>query len=103
MSDATLNIHVTGLDGFKQLIERLQEIHQPEENEAEFFAWADDGGEHDRRFPDCSGDRFSCEGHAAPVTTCRECGHDYDGEYPVFRLWPCPTIKAVGELLGGGA
>jgi hypothetical protein len=29
------------------------------------------------------------------IEVCVECGYDFDGDYPVFRPWPCPTWRAA--------
>lgn len=33
------------------------------------------------------------------VIVCDECGYDNDGEYPLFRRYPCPTLRAVHAVL----
>lgn len=88
------------LDGLRDLVTTIEKIHQPVDEEAEFWAESgrDDGAEHDRRFPDCpGGDR--CEGHTATIHVCTECGYEHDGETPIYRAWPCPTIRAITRLV----
>lgn len=75
-------------------IERqLREIHAPTEEEVELWGDGDHQAEHDRRFPLCR----DCDGHTYTIQVCTECGYEHNGEYPIFRPWPCPTIKALDE------
>jgi hypothetical protein len=71
---------------------RLREIHDPEEVEAE--VWLDGPGErvHAELFPDCT----DCDGHECVIQVSLECGYTHDGEYPLYRPWPCPTVRALG-------
>jgi hypothetical protein len=73
------------------LRERISEIHQPVTEEAEI--WADGVGadRHAELFPDC----IDCEGHTIAMEVCSECGYSHDGEQPLYRAWPCPTIRAA--------
>jgi hypothetical protein len=77
---------------FDQLAERLRAIHGPMEQEVEHWFDPVKG-----RSPSCSlkCDDRTCEGHTATIEVCRECGHGHDGETPVFRAWPCPTLDAL--------
>lgn len=34
------------------------------------------------------------------IDCCRECGHDYEDETVVFRVWPCPTYERARAALG---
>lgn len=72
-------------------IDRVRALHQPTEEEAELW-WEQDG--HDERFPDCPGQ--DCEGHMFTIRVCNECGYEHDGETPIYRGWPCPTVAALG-------
>jgi len=75
----------------RQLREAIGDRHTPEEQQAEVW-WGD--ADHDQRFPHCpSGD--DCEGHVTTITVCSECGYTHDGETPIFRQWPCPTLAAA--------
>lgn len=84
--------------------ERLREIHKPMDTEAEF--WSDGPGEveHDERFPLCpavkANDDALCEGHAAVVQVCQECGYEHDDGMAVYRPWPCPSIALLAALEG---
>jgi hypothetical protein len=81
-------------DELAATVERVRAIHQPVDEEAE--VWADGPGEdlHDQFV--CSDDPSACLGHLTTIKVCRECGYEHDGEQPIFRGWPCPTIKALG-------
>ena len=72
-------------------LDLLRVIHVPYDEEVE--VWPHHDG-HDELFPDCTVED-DCEGHLTTIQVCRECGHDHDGESPVFRLWPCPTIRLL--------
>lgn len=75
----------------EQLEAAIRERHTAEQQEAEVW-WGD--ADHDERFPECpSGD--DCEGHVCTITVCSECGYTHDGETPIFRQWPCPTVAAL--------
>lgn len=74
-----------------RLTAALESIHHPVEEDAE--VWADgDESLHAEMFPDCRGD---CGGHDITIQVCAECGYEHDGDYPMFRRWPCPTARAV--------
>ena len=75
------------------LTERLRELHKPYDEEAEVW---DDDDRHNERFPDCPG-YPDCDGHLVTVQVCSECGHSHDGEQPIYRAWPCPTIAAFAD------
>jgi hypothetical protein len=100
--DATLNVNVAGLPAFRDAVEAIVALHQPQDQEVE--SWADDEHpeDHDARFPECpgiEGDRADrCEGHSYTMQVCRECGHTHDGDYPAYREWPCPTLLALAPL-----
>lgn len=73
----------------------LFELHRPDTEEAE--VWADGPGAHthDEMYPDCPGVLHDerCAGHTATIQVCQECGYEHDGETPIYRLWPCPTVE----------
>jgi hypothetical protein len=77
-------------------LDRIRKIHTPYSQEVE--VWVDGPGEelHAERFPHC--DAAECEGHDVPMLVCNECGHTHDGETPLYRAWPCPTIRALADL-----
>lgn len=79
----------------QRLLDAIKKLHAPEGQEAEVW-WGD--GAHDQRFPDCPGGD-DCEGHVCTITVCSECGYTHDGETPIFRQWPCPTLRAVEAVL----
>jgi len=74
-------------------LERIAELHVPEDEEAEFW-YGDDG--HDERFPDCTSEA-GCDGHIVTVQVCAECGYEHDGDRATFRAWPCPTRRLCDE------
>ena len=81
----------TRLDALSAAISAL---HTPVEEESE--VWADNDTTealHDERFPDC--DPTACDGHSITILVCSECGYTHDGEMPVFRVWPCATMRAL--------
>jgi len=70
-------------------------LHSPQYQEVE--VWIDGPGEeiHEARWPDC----HECQGHMVAMRVCTECGYEHDGESPVFRPWPCPTLEALQAVL----
>lgn len=77
----------------RDAIEIVLALHQPYDEEAEF--WWDDGPSV-HCTPKCS-DR-TCNGHTAIVQVCTECGYEHDGDGAVFRSWPCPTVVALTDV-----
>ena len=91
-----LRAAAVGLRRLAQLDTAIGELHTPVEEEAEVWADFNTSGQlHAERFPDCS--PASCEGHVVEMLVCSECGYTHDGETPIFRQWPCPTLAAVAE------
>lgn len=78
------------------LRDRLMAIHHPVKEEVERYHRDDDlpgpCPTPDQRWP-----ADPCPGHTMTEKVCAECGYSHDGESPVFRIWPCPTIKALDE------
>lgn len=79
------------VDATARLRARIEQLHAPEDQEAEVW-WGD--ADHDQRFPDCPSED-DCEGHVCTITVCSQCGYAHDGEAPIFRQWPCPTVRAA--------
>lgn len=94
MPSRVLHLYVTGLPQFKECIEKITALHVPHDEEAEFFH-RDEPSEHCE--PSCT--ERTCGGHTATVQVCTECGYDHEDGYPMFRVWPCPTMRAIAELI----
>jgi hypothetical protein len=67
---------------YERLVAAIDALHKPTKQEAE--RWPDDGID-----PPVTAECL------VQVEVCEECGHDFDGDYPVFRPWPCPTWRAA--------
>lgn len=78
----------------------LLDRHTPTTEEMEI--WSDDE-DHDRLFPLCKAvvrrNVQLCEGHTVERDVCSECGYEHDGDQPIYRAWPCPTVVALRTVL----
>ena len=91
------------LDEVAGVVEALAERHSPYTTEAEFYCGDEEAFPEDaegcppRPGASCPDD---CPGHIIPVEVCRDCGHDHDDGYPLYRAYPCPTRRALdGEAV----
>jgi hypothetical protein len=82
--DATLAKADSEHNEMSDRIEAVRALHQPFTEEVE--RWPDDDFE-PPVLVECM----------VKIQVCRECGYKHDGETPVFRSWPCPTIRALNE------
>lgn len=45
-------------------------------------------------------DRGRCTGHERTIQVCQECGYAHNGDFPTYRVWPCPTVRLLEEARG---
>lgn len=79
-----------------RLHDRIIHRHVPFDQEVELYCHDDTHAAYEGPEQRASFDR--CGGHPVDVPVCAECGHDDDGDGPVFRPWPCPTLRMINEL-----
>ena len=72
-------------------VRSVLDLHTPFDTEAEFYCHDDRGRDADEGCASFD----ECPGHMIQMRVCSECGHDHEDSYPMYRPWPCPTVRAL--------